>query len=435
MILGRMARLGEQLIAAGLVSADKVEQALRAQVVWGARLGTNLIELGCIDLDGLSRALGQQHAMPAALARHFDRADPTLQAQLPVELARQYSVVPLVRLSPERIAVVAMDPLSPDALAALAEIYGVSPRDGIVMSVAAEMRVLYHLERVYKLARPSRYLRSRGASITPFPQFTSVPVEIDSETDIAVPVVVDEAAHPTARVERAPQLGKPEEIAALLDRAIENITVPEAPPGEPTGRDRRTYVRTLADQVERAETLGRIAIRRVAVSASAATVPVRSAPPASLPEATRAIKRGPNRDYVAGLVIDTLERFVPACEAAMLLVIRGDVAIGWKYFARNKEPAPEVAVPLAPPGIVPAVVEKNDVVRSPAEDLGAIDSLLLRALGRSEGDLAVAPIAIGNQVVCLVAAAMEAGAELAPVEAIAAAAGTAFARLIRDASR
>src|SRR6185436_14638383 len=106
-----MARLGEQLIASGVVSADKVEQALRAQVVWGARLGTNLIELGCIDLDELSRALGQLHGLPAALARHFDRADPELQAQLPAELAKHFHVVPLVRLSQDRIAVVALDPL------------------------------------------------------------------------------------------------------------------------------------------------------------------------------------------------------------------------------------------------------------------------------------------------------------------------------------
>ena len=70
---------GELLVAAGLVTPEQVEQALRAQVMWGARLGTNLIELGFVDLDALSTALGRQHALPAALARHFEKADAELQ--------------------------------------------------------------------------------------------------------------------------------------------------------------------------------------------------------------------------------------------------------------------------------------------------------------------------------------------------------------------
>jgi len=40
--------------------------------------------------------------------------------------------------------------------------------------------VRYHLERAYGVARPARYLRSRGRSVTPFPQFDNVPVEVDT---------------------------------------------------------------------------------------------------------------------------------------------------------------------------------------------------------------------------------------------------------------
>ena len=43
-----MPKLGELLVASGLLTADQVEQALRAQVLWGGRLGTNLIELGFV---------------------------------------------------------------------------------------------------------------------------------------------------------------------------------------------------------------------------------------------------------------------------------------------------------------------------------------------------------------------------------------------------
>jgi hypothetical protein len=445
-----MARLGEQLIAGNVVSAEKVEQALRAQVVWGGRLGTNLIELGAIDLDELSRALGQQHGVPAALARHFEKADPELQAQLPVEVAKQFCVVPLVRLSPERIAVVALDALSKDALEAIAAAYEIDPRDGIVYSVAAEMRVLYHLERVYKIPRSTRFLRSKGATIQSF-EIESVPVEIGSDADVAIPIIIDEALHPTGRAELPDQGGSPDDIAAMIDQAIENATTSTVDPSEPQGRDRRTYVRTLGEDADsgsadigKTERLGRIAIKRVVVSASAPTVEVSvlgidpaaiPSGPTSLSEAMRAIKRGPNRDRVAELVVETLREFVPACDAALLLVVRGTVAIGWKHFARGRDSAPEVAVPLDEPGIVPAVIAQQQLGRCTADDLGPIDALLMRELGGFDGELVVAPIMIGSRVMCLVAGSMQKGAETDAVDAIATAAGAAFARLIRDASR
>src|SRR5213075_2205969 len=63
-----MPRLGELLVAAGLLTVEQVERALRAQVLWGGRLGTNIVELHYLDLDPLSKVLGRQHQMPAALS-------------------------------------------------------------------------------------------------------------------------------------------------------------------------------------------------------------------------------------------------------------------------------------------------------------------------------------------------------------------------------
>lgn len=506
-----MARLGEQLIAAGVVSADKVEQALRAAVVWGGRLGTNLIELGCIDLDELSRALGQRHGAPAALNRHFEKADLELQSLLPAELAKQLSVVPLVRLSPERIAVVALDPLGPDGRAALASVYGVDPNSGIVASVAAEMRVLYHLERVYKIPRPARFLRSKGGSnVTPFPELDlSMEFDVDVEPEIVeelAPINVDISIE-VADSQQIPNVDAAEGTA-LLDQAIE--TAPHAAP-EPGGRERRTYLRTLADEVApppvakkkqpaivqippkvekpkpaavpaieidepaitkptppakpvvdaptmqapsfdaptvsspgataealrsldppTTSTLARMQIRRVAVN----TTDAKPIVPTNFVDSTRAIKRGPNRDRVAELVIETLEKFVPSCNSALMLVIRGGVAIGWKHFSRASDGNPEVAVPLDQEGMVPDAIASKGPRRCVAEDLAALDGLLLRAVGNGEdSELVVVPIMIADQVMCILAAATAPSAEIAPLEAVASAAGAAFARLIRDASR
>ena len=64
-----------------------------------------------------------------------------------------------------------------------------------------------------------------------------------------------------------------------------------------------------------------------------------------------------------------------------------------------------------------------------------IDRLLLDSLGRSDGDLVAVPIAIADRVMCVIAIATADNAPIACAEAIAAAAGAAFARLVRDASR
>lgn len=482
-----MARLGELLVAARLLDPEQIERALQAQVLWGGRLGTNLIELGMLDLDGISRALGRQHGLPAALARHFDRADRELQDRLPPELAQRWSVVPLLHVGPARnIAVAVLDPLPADALAQLAGAFLCTPA-GIVVSVAAEMRVRYHLERIYGVARPTRYLRAKGTTITPFPQFDNVPVPIDSDAEVAVPIAVDESEHPTGvaelpptaavaaepppraaepppagSVEAAPLPADADDLAALIDDAIARATATE--PTVPVGRDRRTYVRTLADEIPSSEaersmtpapasvvggsaghvSLGRVAIKRVGpevakpASRSGAT-PITTE---SLVEATRAIRRAGQRDRVAELVVDALVRFVPVCEAAILLVVRGEVALSWKQFSRSGGPTSELAVPLDEPGLVPTAITRNAIARAGVGELGLIDEALLRALrgeraegGAAAGDLVVVPIAIADQVLCAIATATAPDANVEGVEAVAAAASIAFARLIRDASR
>ncbi|HUS33186.1 MAG TPA: hypothetical protein VMZ53_32010 [Kofleriaceae bacterium] len=446
-----MPRLGELLTSTRLIEPEKVEQALRAQVMWGGRLGTNLIELGCIDLEGLSRALGRQHGLPAALARHFDKADPELQKKLPAELARKWSVVPLLYVGADKkIALAALDPLPPEGLVAIADAFGV-PERVLVVSIAAEMRVRYNLERFYGVARPARFLRAKGKTITPFPQFEEFDVETDAEliAQSAVPEVI--VAKPTGRAAVPPPPVNADDLTALIDAAIENAQAVE-PDDAPKGRERRTYVKTLGevepslppaptitsafpavsppDEDEfdaKPPTLGRMALKRVVIANE----------PTTLHEAAKAIRRGITRDRVAELVIAALERFVPKCDAALLLVIRGDIATGWVHFSRDGSSTPDIAVPLDKPGLVPRSIMHNMTTRGMPDDLNAIDQALAASLGDAdpEDHLAISPISIGGQVMCLLAAVIKADAPSSPLDVVASAAGAAFTRLIRDASR
>src|SRR5688572_8538486 len=137
-------RLGERLIAAGLISEEWLEEALEAQVVHGGRLGTNLVERHHVDLDDLALALGELHGLPAALGEHFESADPQVQQALSAELAARWHVVPLgvVGDGRQRIAVAGRDPLTAEALDELTLALGAE----ITPAIACELRIYYQLE-------------------------------------------------------------------------------------------------------------------------------------------------------------------------------------------------------------------------------------------------------------------------------------------------
>ncbi len=450
-----------------MLTPEQVEQALRAQVVWGGRIGTNLVELGSIDLDKLATALSRQHRLPAALGRHFDRGEPELQSKLPAELAERYSCVPLLRAGPGRaqVIVASLAPLDTPAVALVAEALEVAP-SAIVQSVAGELRIRYHLERVYKIPRHVRFLRARGKTNPPFPQFeidalafedsqVDVPVEAPPPPPSPPPPAEPLDEEPTddftdvrgelrARLEQraasksiAPPIAtaEPDDDLRALEAIFDDSAVPESVvEDDSSGRERRRYVRTIdtPPSADSERSLGRIAIKRVQVPAP----PLDEVPIGlTLGEATRAIRRSTDRDRVAELVCDTLFRFLLSCDAALVLVIRGDAAISWKGFARSGAALPEVAVPLDQPGLIPRVIERCQSCRLTATELGPIDQLLLVSLGAQSGDLVVVPVSISNRVMCVIAMATQPDTPPTTAESIAAAAGAAFARLMRNASR
>jgi hypothetical protein len=419
--------LGELLVAARSLSSEQVEQALRAQVMWGGRLGTNLIELGYLDLDTLSKLLGRQHGIPAALARHFEKADAALQKRLSADVAERYSCVPLLQLAQHRqVAIAALAPIDRRGIAIIAGELAIEPAQ-VVIAVAAELRIRYHLERVYRIPRSTRFLRSRGKTIPAFPQFQILAVE-EVDPEIVLPTPEPPPIPP-------PRPDEPVDLSSLAVLEDDATPIPESASSEPSGRDRRTYVRTIADQpgTESERALARIAIRRVAIEEAVPQLGV------TLGEATRAIRRAPDRDKVADLVIDAINRFLTGCNAAVILVVRGAVAIGWKSYSRSGNALPEIAVPCDQPGLLPRVVQRAQTHRSPAAELTEIDRLLLDSLNATPTDnaseLVIAPVTIGGQVMCVLALAATPDAPAAAIEQIAAATGAAFARLMRDASR
>ncbi len=411
-------RLGELLVADGRLTHEQIEQGLRAQVLWGGRLGTNLVELGLIDLDELSWALARLHRVPVALARHFSRPDLALQQRLGAALAEKWQCVPLARLAedPPRIGVAAVEPLPPEAVAEIAAQLG-EALDAIVVAVAAEMRILYHLELSYGIGRPARYMRARDTAPPEPPAPLAPGVGESSEVEIELP---------PPEVER--------EVAVVIS---EPSVLPLSPAvdTEPTGPEQRRYMPMVGEE-ER--WVGRIAIRRVAVYADE---PGASA--SSWPEALRAIRRGNDRDRVGELAVAALTSFCPGVEVAALLVVRGPVLIGW--LGRNRDGELDLrslAVPLDQPSAVAKVVAGGAEVTLALEDDGAaLDHQLARALGAAApGRVVMSPISLSEgKVACVVYCVVRPG-DAAPalderIASVVASTRTAFLRLIRAASR
>ena len=362
-------RLGELLIEAQVITPAELEEALQAQVMWGARLGTALVELGRIDLDALSNALGYQQNLPAALANHFDGADRAFQRLLSPNHAERFASVPLRRVGKLAAAVAVAAPLQPRQRAIVADELGVDP-DRLIIAIAPELRIRYALERIYNIARPQRFLRAPGSARSE-PKQISLGVE---------PLELEDSGPITAR----------------------------------KGNDeRRRYLEPM-NTVARSKT-GPITPRSGTLIDAGAILDV---------------LRTSDRERVAQLVIEAVSHLVNPAEAAVLLTTRGDVAVSWTSFRRDRRVLPPLTVPVD--GSLAAALRTKQQQRTNAGALGPVDQLLFVTLGLTRGELVVTPLVARDRIIAILVVAGTA-LDAAVIAAIAAAAAEGFARLMREA--
>jgi len=414
-------RIGELLRAEGLLTIDQLEEALRAQTEWGGRLGTILIELGFIDLDGLSRALGRQHDLPAAVAQHFDAADEELQHRLPAELAARFHCLPLYRIESEQVVVVGAEPLDEPALEAVARALDID-RDQIFPAVAAELRVRYQLDRIYRVAiaphapRASRRRRRSPGSDTlvdmPPPPLPAAP----PPRELPQPVHPSFIARGTRRDVQVARIAIARGTRDLSDGVPGPLPVDES--------------HRMAAPQPPAQVQARAPLKR-----RPSGTDVRALLGATLGEATRTIRRAADRTTILEHTLATLEHFVPAVDAALLLLISHERVVCAGWFTRDGRPLPGMAIPIDAPGLVPAVIRRNAPLRGTASELGVLDTLLLETCGRPDGELLAIPLSAGDRALGALALAIERDALVDGVDSIAAATGAALGRLERDATR
>jgi hypothetical protein len=129
-------KLGEILIAAGLIDNIQLESALSRQKTWRGKLGHNLIELGFVNEEELAEAISKAIRIP-----YVNLFDPPLVEKqirlLAPNLVKKYEVVP-TRLRDNILYVAMADPFDLDTITELQFITNlkISP----VLSLESEIR-------------------------------------------------------------------------------------------------------------------------------------------------------------------------------------------------------------------------------------------------------------------------------------------------------
>src|SRR5581483_11853599 len=89
-------RLGDLLVAEGLITRDQLTRALAEQKATTEKLGPVLLRLNFIDEEQLIRFLSRQYGIPSITLSQLD-IDPDVLRLVPPQLAKKYEVLPVKR--------------------------------------------------------------------------------------------------------------------------------------------------------------------------------------------------------------------------------------------------------------------------------------------------------------------------------------------------
>lgn len=429
------ARLGELLVAAGVLTESQLRKALDAQLQFEGRLGTNLIELSLATEDQISRALAQQHGVCAFDDDDLQQLDNQAARLLSRRAAEHYAAVPLrwsgePNRSPLRVAM--LDAGNLRAVDELAMVTGCR----IVPVATGELRMAMLLEKLYSLPRPKRLF---------------VRIVADEQPEI-VPT-----AQPGAGRHKAPSLDR--HHGARPDKHLRVRFLTPPPPPEPEPRERAT----LEGPVLTEPMLPEAKLARTARSAQASERPPESqrrllAPPLLLasdetsrlptreltpeanptalewdfgrtptlkgldpetsrvPDATTTVGARhrlqqaleelssiDDRDLAAQSVLGYL---ASSFECALILVVKDDVAYGWKGYAPRipRTVIESLVVPLSTPSVFNEVIERGQPFKGAPLAAGErIHARLWKLLSCAPpNEVLVAPVCVGPRLVNLI---------------------------------
>jgi hypothetical protein len=143
-------KIGELLVAAGVIDTAALEAALEKQRSEGGRLGKILLGMGVLDEEMLVRTVARQLDMPVAWLKG-KQVKASVLAKLPGHLARKHHCLPVMvdRKGPETLLIAMEDPSDATALDEVAIAAGCPVR--VVLAAPSELEEA--LARHYPAAR------------------------------------------------------------------------------------------------------------------------------------------------------------------------------------------------------------------------------------------------------------------------------------------
>jgi hypothetical protein len=149
-------RIGELLVKAGLLTPEEVEEALRAQQIYGGRLGTNLVEHGLVSETDLAAVLGRQLGVPVITREALADVPPPVIALVPASVAERFATVPFQHdEARDRVLLAMADPtnlqLSDEIQFALGR--------RVLLHLGPEIVVARALEKYYGVHRERRFIK------------------------------------------------------------------------------------------------------------------------------------------------------------------------------------------------------------------------------------------------------------------------------------
>lgn len=146
-------KLGEVLLAEGVIEPHHLKEALDAQLIYGGHLGTCLIELGYLQEELLGKALAWTFGVAYAPHPMFLDVPRYVIGAVPQKLVEKHSAIPF-RLKDKVLDVAMIDPRNLQAIDEIRFASGYAVQTWI----APEVRIFQAMERYYDVPRRIRYV-------------------------------------------------------------------------------------------------------------------------------------------------------------------------------------------------------------------------------------------------------------------------------------
>lgn len=292
-------KLGDLLVEQGRITPLELQEALRAQRIFGGSFGTHLLQLGFVTEAELGCALEEVHGVPAASRAELVTAPPEVFALLPTDFVRRHRAMPF-RVEGDALHLALQNPADTLALHEAAFLTGCR----VVPHVAPEAVIRDALAAHLRLDAASPPTRD----VTTGPMRAAVP-----------PRPAPPGRTPGAPVDTNPVVVKP---------ARSGPAVPEADRPRPAPLD---------EEESPTASLGHPA------AASGITARLDAEGSDALAEAGRRLAAAMTRDEVLAVALDEMAALFPrACAFA----VRGPEALLWRSKGLPRTPTRPIAIPL-----------------------------------------------------------------------------------------